>query len=67
MGLAETQDAGEAIGFVSAALQFGVAHFQSVQLGAQGLIVLSGIAQADVVAPAMLEVINNPGTRTLDR
>jgi len=58
---------GKAVGFARPALQLGVAHFQSVQFRAQSLILLPRVAQTDVVAPAMLEVINNPGPRALHR
>ncbi len=65
--VAEIEQAGQAVGFERAALEFRVAHFQLVEFRAESVIIFPGVAQADVAAPAVRDAINRPGRHALKR
>ena len=67
MGGAKIEQRGQPVRFQGAAFEFGVAHFQPVELGAHGVVFFLRAAQADVSAPAVLGAVDRPGADALQR
>jgi len=67
MRVAKIEQRGQAIRLQRAALEFRVAHFQSVHFSVESFIVPLRAAQANVPAPAAFDAIRDPGCHALKR